>query len=163
MSIINSPFRGLIAEGGFYRNVEAQRLSTNFDNIDPATGEVLPSMTRQSEMEQCDIHNILKQFSQVGFEQLVRENAAKGQYADLTDLPDYQDALQIVLDSQAAFAALPSQVRDRFRNDPARFIEFLADPANQEEALKLGLVQDTRVPDPPPQKVEIVNPPDPAK
>lgn len=129
-----------------------------FDNCDPNTGEVLPSMTRQSEMDSCDIHNILKQFSQQGFEQLVRDNAARGQYADLTSLPEYQEALNIVLASQAAFAALPSQVRERFQNDPARFVQFLSDPANQDEAIRLGLAQDTRTPEPPPTKVEIVNP-----
>lgn len=120
-----------------------------FDNIDPATGEVMPSMTRQSEMDACDIHNILKQFSQQGFEQLVRENAARGQYADLTSLPDYQEALGTVIAAQAAFAALPSQVRERFQNDPARFVQFLADPVNQDEAIRLGLATDTRPPEPP--------------
>lgn len=127
-----------------------------FENVDPDTGEVLPSMTRQSEMEACDIHNILKQYSQQGFEQLVRDNAARGQYADLTSLPDYQDSLNVVLNAQAAFAALPSQVRDRFLNDPSRFIEFLQDPANQDEAIRLGLAQDTRTPDPDPQRVILV-------
>jgi len=137
---------------GFYRPHEPA--SFGFDNLelDPKTGELvpMPSMTRQSEMESCDIHNILKQYSQQGFENLVRENAARGQYADLTDLPDYQEALNIVISSQAAFAALPSQVRERFGNDPARFIEFLGDPANQEEAIRLGLATDTREPPPPP-------------
>lgn len=160
MSIINSPFSH--TEGdlvGFYRpDRETVRLETSFDNTDRKTGEVYPSMTRQSEMEACDIHNILKQFSQTGFEQLVREKAAQGQYADLTSLPDYQEALNTVLDAQAAFAALPSQIRDRFRNDPEHFIEFLQDPANQDEAIRLGLATDTRPIDPPPQRVEIVNP-----
>lgn len=128
---------------GFYRPHEDH----GFDNRDENTGEILPSMTRQSEMEACDIHNILRQFSQTGFEELVRQNAAKGQYTDLTSLPDYQEALDTVLGAQAAFAALPSQVRERFRNDPARFVEFLADPDNQDEAIRLGLATDTRPPE----------------
>lgn len=138
---------------GFYRPQEHR----GYENIDENTGEVLPSMTRQSEMEACDIHNILKQFSQQGFEQLVRDNAARGQYADLTSLPDYQEALEIVLKSQEAFAALPAQVRDRFQNDPARFVDFLANPANQDEAVRLGLAEPP-APEPAPQRVEIVNP-----
>lgn len=140
---------------GFYRPHDHK----GFDNTDPLTGEFYPSMTRQSDMESCDIHNILRQFSQVGFEQLVRENAAKGQYADLTDLPDYQDSLNIVLNAQAAFAALPSQVRDRFQNDPEQFIAFLGDPANQDEAIRLGLATDTR----PPGGVQVVNPTPPTE
>lgn len=122
-----------------------------FDNCDPDTGEILPSMTRQSEMDACDIHNILKQYSQQGFEQLVRDNAARGQYADLTSLPDYQEALDTVINANAAFAALPSQVRERFQNDPARFVAFLGDPANQDEAIRLGLAADTRPPETEPE------------
>lgn len=141
---------------GFYR----PHHDPGYDNVDPNTGEVMPSMTRQSEMESCDIHNILKQFSQRGFEELVRQNAAAGQYADLTNLPDYQDALNTVIAADAAFMALPSQVRDRFSNDPARFIEFLADPRNQDEAIRLGLATDTR---PPPEPTPPPAPPEPPK
>lgn len=142
---------------GFYRpQADDARLATHYDNTDPETGEIFPSMTRQSEMAGCDIHNILKQFSQVGFEQLVRENAQKGQYADLTNLPDYQDALNTVLAADRSFAALPSQVRDRFLNDPQRFLEFLQDPRNQDEAIRLGLAVDTRPPPPDPSTGDVV-------
>lgn len=144
---------------GFYRPHDPKLGA--FDNTDPETGEVYPSMTKQSEMDACDIHNVLKQFSQQGFENLVRENAARGQYADLPDEIDYQASLNMVLAAQASFATLPSQVRERFGNDPARFLEFIGDPANQDEAIRLGLAQDTRTPEPPPTKVEIVNKADP--
>lgn len=140
---------------GFYR----PHTHHGFDNCDPNTGEVLPSMTRQSEMDACDIHNILKQFSQQGFEALVRERASLGQYADLTALPDYQDALNTVLSAQSAFAALPSQVRERFSNDPARFVQFLADPANVQEAIRLGLAEAREMPATPPTGGEGGSPP----
>jgi len=137
-----------IAEGPSYQRKKygffRPHTHHGFDNADPDTREILPSMTRQSEMDACDIHNILKQYSQQGFEQLVRDNAARGQYADLTSLPDYQDALNTVIAAQDAFAALPSQVRERFLNDPARFVQFLADPANQDEAIRLGLMPDPK-------------------
>lgn len=152
---------------GFYRpHALAQRMRTNFDNLvlDEKTGELvpMPSMTRQSEMDACDIHNVLKQFSQQGFENLVRENAAKGQYADLPDEVDYQTSLNTVLAAQASFATLPSQVRERFHNNPAEFLEFLTDPANQDEAIRLGLATDTRPP-PDPVSEPDTRPPEPAK
>jgi len=152
---------------GFYRPHDP-KLGT-FDNLmlDQKTGELvpMPSMTKQSEMEACDIHSILKSFSQQGFEALVRERAALGQYADVPDELDYQQSLNTVIAAQAAFDALPSQVRERFHNDPARFLEFLGNPENQEEAIRMGLAVDTRTPEPPPQKVEIVNanPPEPVQ
>ena len=37
------------------------------------------------------------------------------------------------------FAAMPAEVRDRFQNDPGRFLEFANDASNYEEALKMGL------------------------
>lgn len=136
-----------------------------FANCDPETGEVYESMTRQSEMDACDIHNVLKQFSQQGFEQLVREKAAQGQYADLPDEIDYQTSLNLVMQANASFATLPSQVRERFGNDPAQFLAFVSNPANAEELVRLGLADDKTPVDPPPQKVEIVNNPEktPAK
>lgn len=148
---------------GFYRPHDPKLGA--FDNTDPKTGEVYPSMTRQSEMEACDLHNILKQFSPQGFDQLVRENAARGQYADLPDDIDYQMSLNMVMAAQASFATLPSQVRERFRNDPARFLEFVGNPENAEELIRLGIATDASPKEPPPQKVEIVNtpPPEPDK
>lgn len=160
MSVIDSPYGPTVQfeKVGFFRPGRTTvREATSFDNSDPNTGEVYPSMTRQSEMESCDLHNILRQFSQQGFDQLVRENAARGQYADLPDDIDYQSSLNLVMQAQASFATLPSQVRERFRNDPARFLEFVANPENAEELIRLGIATDATPKDPPPQKVEIVN------
>lgn len=143
---------------GFYRPHQHR----GFDNTDPNTGEVYPSMTRQSEMEACDLHNILKQFTQQGLDQQVLENAKRGQYADLPDEIDYQASLNLVMAAEASFATLPAQVRERFQNNPARFLAFVGDPANAEELIKLGIAEDKTPREPPPQKVEIVNPPEKA-
>lgn len=132
----------------------------NFDfvGIDPATGEIMASMTKQSEMDACDIHNILKQYSPAGLQQLIAENTARGQYADLPDEVDFQQALNTVLEAEQAFASLPAKVRERFHNRPAEFLEFIADPSNQDEAIKLGLATDSRPLPEKVQKVEVVNP-----
>ena len=34
---------------------------------------------------------------------------------------------------------MPAEVRDRFQNDPGRFLEFANDASNYEEALKMSL------------------------
>lgn len=131
---------------GFYRPHNHR----GFDNCDPNTGEILPSMTKQSEMDACDIHNVLKQFSPAGLQQLIAENQARGQYADVPESLDYQEALNTVIAAEAAFASLPAKVRERFLNDPARFLAFMSDPNSQDEAIELGLATDTRPPPPPP-------------
>lgn len=139
---------------GFYR---PQRKAVDYDGIDPQTGEIMLSMTKQSEMDACDIHNILRQYSPAGLAQLIAENQARGSYADLPDSLDYQEALNTVLEGEKAFATLPARVRDRFHNNPHEFLEFMANADNQEEAIRLGLATDMRKPDPAPMKVEVVN------
>lgn len=143
---------------GFYR----PHTHHGFDNCDPNTGEILPSMTKQSEMDACDIHNILKQYSPAGLQQLIAENTARGQYVDLPDDIDYQAGLNTVLEAQAAFATLPAKVRERFHNNPAEFLEFMADPNSQDEAIRLGLATDNRTPPPDPLMVRIVPEDEPA-
>ena len=53
---------------------------------------------------------------------------------------DYADAQQLVIDANNAFANLPSRLRDRFANDPAKLLDFLSRKENLDEAISLGLV-----------------------
>lgn len=107
----------------------------------PDTGEIMPSMTKQSFKAECDINNIIKQFSQTGIVTHISDRASKGQYADLPDSADFQEALNIVGAANESFMSLPSKVRDRFGNNPELFLQFLHDPKNEDEARALGLLQ----------------------
>lgn len=110
---------------------------------DPVTGEVStpPSMTKQSMVAECDINNIIKTYQMTGVIAHINSRADTGVFMDLPDEIDFQESLHLVERSRQAFAALPSVVRNRFANDPARFLEFLSDPANREEAGRLGLLK----------------------
>lgn len=107
---------------------------------DRRTGEVPPSMTKQEFVQECDINNIIKSFSKTGQIAHISSKAAQGAYVDLPDPLDYQDALHIAAAAEASFATLPSKVRDRFANDPSRFLEFMSNPDNEAEARTLGLL-----------------------
>lgn len=139
---------------GFY--IPADR-STDFTNRlpDPKTGELVlqPSMTKQEFIAECDINNILREFTPQAMNALMAQTAALGGYADLPDSLDLQESMRIQEAASTAFASLPSRVRDRFANDPGRFLEFLHDPANREEAKTMGLIQE---PPPPPPPVEVI-------
>lgn len=130
--------------------------------VNPVTGEVTvpPSMTKQSFVEECDINNVLREYSQSGQLRHISQRAEQGMYTDLPDNTDFQEALNIVLEGQKAFDSLPAKVRNRFNNDPAAFLEFMADPANQDEAIKLGLATDNR---PPPEPTTPAPAPPPAR
>lgn len=128
---------------------------------DPKTGELVkePSLTKQDQADACDVNRIIRQYSATGVWSHVNERAQQGAYVDLSSAPEYQDALNVIARSNEAFESLPAAVRERFQNDPARFLDFMADSANVDEAIKLGLaVKVEDPPEPPPQRVEIVNP-----
>lgn len=113
--------------------------------------------TQQQFKDDCDVNVILKR--------LIRDpnpqhllNAKQGLYLDLTQMPDYQQALHTVIDAQNAFLTIPSETRQRFNNDPSRLIQFLQDPKNHREAVELGLMVPTQLPkDPNAGVIDAVN------
>ncbi|QXP08371.1 MAG: internal scaffolding protein [Arizlama microvirus] len=105
-------------------------------------GEVTypPSRTKQSHLAECDINNIVKQFSVTGMVTHINAKAMQGAYVDLPDELDFQAAQNTVIEGQKAFATLPAKVRERFGNEPAGFLAFMSDEKNRPEAIELGLL-----------------------
>lgn len=96
-------------------------------------------LTQQSAKDECDINLIVERAkSGADLSKLARGTPF---YGDFTDLPDLRSAMLIVKQAEAAFMSLDAVVRKRFSNDPVQMMEFLNDPANREEAVKLGLVE----------------------
>jgi len=96
------------------------------------------SRTKQEFVSECDINNIIKRYRVTG---LMRQLPLQPIYGDFTNIPSYQESLNVVIRGQEAFARLPSDIRTKFDNDPARFLEFMSDPKNEEEIYKLGLAK----------------------
>ncbi len=96
-----------------------------------------PSLTQQHFKDETDINNILRQFNITG---LLPEAPLSPRYGDFTGIVDYHSALNAVIAAQDDFDGLPAHLRARFENDPAQLIDFLDNPANFDEAVKLGLV-----------------------
>lgn len=101
------------------------------------------SLTKQSFAAECDINTIMRKFEKTG---LIDHNAKHGgSYGDFLAAPEYHEACNAVLAADAAFMSLPSGLRKRFNNDPAAFLEFAQDPANQEAMAELGLTKPPRI------------------
>lgn len=96
------------------------------------------SRTKQEFLAESDINNIIKRYRVTGF---VRQLPLEPIYGDFSNIPSYQESLNVVIRGQEAFAKLPSDLRTKFDNDPARFLEFMSDPKNEEEIYKLGLAK----------------------
>ena len=100
-----------------------------------------PYRTKQAFKQECDINHIMKKFKKVaGVEFLNKyQGYVGGQFGDFTEVVDYRTALDQINRSKAVFDALPSVLRKRFDNDPAKFLDFVQDPNNSKELVEMGL------------------------
>ena len=106
-----------------------------------AAGDAGKSRTRQSEAALTDINAAVRKYRKTGALTGCLQNTRKAMFGDFSESPnDFLEANIAVVNARCAFAGLPARVRERFGNDPVALLSFLADSANTEEAIKLGLV-----------------------
>jgi len=68
------------------------------------------------------------------------------QYVDYEGVFDFQSAMNVVRAADENFMRMDAKVRSRFHNSPQEFLEFFANPANQDEAIRLGLAVHNQAP-----------------
>lgn len=96
-----------------------------------------PSKAIQSQADEADINVIVRRFGITG---QLPSVAVPPTYADFTDgVTDYREAMDLILAANRSFMALPAEVRKRFDNDAALFLDFAENPANLDELRKMGL------------------------
>lgn len=101
--------------------------------------DVGESLTVQSQTEDADINVMMYRFGITG---KFPQNPRIPSYGDYTDVGDYRTALERLKAADEAFMEYPAQFRARFDNDPQRFLEFVSDERNREEARALGLLKE---------------------
>lgn len=111
-----------------------------------------PTLTKQAFAEECDINTIVERFHLTGE---MPENLRLPTYDDFSNVVDFHTAMNAIAKAREAFDLVPANVRAKFQNDPGAFVDFCSDPANLDEARKLGLAppadpDDTAPPTTPP-------------
>lgn len=96
------------------------------------------TLTEQAHKNETDMNYILRDYAKTGF--LKHAQKHEGRYDDVT-VTDFQDALLTVNNTQNMFNQLPAQIRDRFANNPAQFLEYVSNPANENEMATLGILK----------------------
>lgn len=115
------------------------------------------SQVQQHLAEETDINFIMAKYARTG--ELRHITPLVGEYGDFSDAPDYQTALNRIMEAESLFMELPARVRDRFGNDPAQFVAFATDGKNIDELRSLGLAPEAPKP-PEPQIVKVVTEPE---
>lgn len=115
-------------------------------------GDKHPSMAKQEFKGECDVNKIVQLYRQ-GSPMPVQVRS--GQFADVSDMPDYKTAVETVMEAKAIFRQLPMDVKRACGNTVAGFLDFVNDPANAQELVELGLMPaETAPPEAAPAGVE---------
>lgn len=122
---VNQPTLGIQ-----YKDTTARRrVSINFEHVD--------SMTEQNHLERVKIQNIIKQYTAQGM--LDHVNFYEGQYGDFVNSLDFNQAMNIAAETTQMFESLPAELRRRFNDDPADYLDFVQNPENRVEMEELGI------------------------
>lgn len=119
-----------------------------------------PSMTKQAMAEEANINIIMARYEKTGLVNHV--NQYGGQYADMPNQSDFHEAMNLVTSAQQMFADLPAGVRDKFKNDPGEFLDFMSDEENLPEMVEMGLVGPEELPEADPSTPGVLTPETPA-
>lgn len=126
-----------------------------FSYYDPPPSEGLSfkgekSMTRQADAESADINKIMARYEMTG--EGLPDMVAEAFFADVTEIPDFRTAVEMVNRGNELFMQLPAKVRAEFDNDPAAFVDFAARSENRDRLVEMGLL-------PKPVEIPEVKPP----
>lgn len=101
-----------------------------------------PSMTQQHFKDECDINQIMAKYQKTGvlFDPLTQSHR-QPLFDDFSELGDFLDHQNAVIEAESRFMGLPSSLRARFNNSPAELLQWLQNPENRKEAGELGLMQ----------------------
>jgi len=98
--------------------------------------------TIQSVKDECDIKNIIRKHD--AGELILNTQKAAAQYGDFSELNEFQESMNIIAKATQSFAQIPSEIRKRFGNDAGAFHEFVTNPENQDQMVKMGLAVHTK-------------------
>lgn len=97
-----------------------------------------PKLTDQSFKKQCDINNIMMQYSKTGL--LPQMSIQTPKFQDNTLIPDLNTAFEHVNNAIDAFKELPPYIRKLMDNNPSNLESFISNTENHDILIKHGLI-----------------------
>lgn len=97
------------------------------------------NLVQQHMAAECDVNTIMKRYEQTGDLRHVTDVA--GEFGDFYDVTDFKSGTERLMAIQSLFMEIPASIRDRFNNDPAKFVEYATNEKNIEELRSMGLAE----------------------
>ena len=101
------------------------------------------SLTQQHFAKDADLNVIVKRYGitdGAALPAVYDPSIDSSYFGDFTNTTDLRDALDQMRIAGERFMALPAEIRTRFGNDPATFIDWINDPSNLDDAVDLKLL-----------------------
>lgn len=95
-----------------------------------------PSKTEQQFKHETDINNIVK-----GAISNLPSRNSMPVFADFPDPNEYVSSMNMIANAHSLFEAMPSDIREKFKNSPEEMLRFMSDENNKDEAIKLGIIK----------------------
>ena len=97
------------------------------------------SMVQVQFQEESEINNILRSHDRnQHIESIHRGNAI---YSDFSNITDFTEALEMIQEAKDEFMNIPSDIREKFQNDPGKFYQYASNPDNHDGLVELGLAK----------------------
>lgn len=113
------------------------------------------SLTRQEFLKESLTSTIIERFTRTGVLTPTVNTARIAQFGDFSEVPsDLLEAHERMRSATSIFESLPAETRAYFGNSPMQFVSFMADSANRDKAIELGLIAkaaEAAKPEPPSQ------------
>jgi phage internal scaffolding protein len=107
----------------------------------------------QSHKDEVNINNIIKKHGADLVSQVAQ--LQEWQFDDVVG-NDFQESMNAIIKARDTFEKVPSKIRKEFDNDPAKFMDFVYNPDNQDKLVEMGLAEKTPVMEP--LQVTVVSP-----
>ncbi|WNK13734.1 MAG: internal scaffolding protein [Microvirus sp.] len=94
------------------------------------------SRAQQHMVDDTDINKLVERYLVTGEMPQLKAPPLQG---DFSQVMTYQESLNLMIEAQRSFDALPAKIRNRFENDPGQFVDFCSNEANRDEVRQMGL------------------------
>lgn len=103
-------------------------------------GDLGPSLTQQHFTADADLNEIVRRYG-VTDGAIPPAPQDPSAYGDFTDVPTFRQAMDNVAEAKNRFMSLPAALRAKFNNNAGIMFDWVSNPDNTEEAIKLGFLK----------------------
>jgi len=101
------------------------------------------SRTKTEFADEANINNIVRRANISG---VLPQGSRQPLFGDFSEVQTYEEAQGQIAAAEESFLHLPAELRAKFDNNVADLLDYIDNPANEEEAISLGLLPEKEQP-----------------